>query len=458
VAPDAEQEAAQTVVRWLLDRGAYPTVKDGWGHDVFDLACTDPASNVGVDPSRANGKVAKLLTDYIQRNEPNRQTAHNTEHFDLCRTQDELELARAGEMLGAFCSVETEEPAFVLDVEQADALIGNMLKDDPSAGAKGDGWVAAGCASTIGLLQAEFSVDSEHRALLPAELMVGLFDGSCDTPVNATVRLSHTIVSDDTKLLRMHVKIDAGAGHTNLTVTESIRNFPIDNKKQMDAFVYGQQNGTAMMCLWHPTGSIPLLKNRADSNKELSRGKGAYSKRASVLGKSYYSLAPYSIGPAAAKFAFKSDMRAATSNEATKEGVQARVIADVGAADVVFDFMIQVATDPVKQPIHNAAECWDESTAPYIKMGELRIKQQEIHGSGSPTAGISTHFDDALSNMQLSFETGEGELHQPVGYVNQFRTQLYSRYDEARRKQLGENAVDNSPPVAPSATFGLLHM
>jgi len=321
--------------------------------------------------------------------------------------------------------------------------------------------------AVVGLVEAQFSTDPELRALLPEALQDGLFDGRCDNaPARAYVRFSHSGSADEdgwfshTKamgrnLARMAVSIETADGqHTNLTATESIRSFAVANKKQLDTYVYGEEHGMAWTCLAHPRSTKDLENNSSETKKEFSRGRAGPSRMAGVLGKSYYSMGPFAIGTGAAKFAFKSDLR--TSDEHDAAAMQQALVSQLASADVVFDVMVQVAIDPLQHPVDDAAVDWDESTAPYIKLGELRIMQQQINASNATNAGLSTQLD--VSTL-LQFGIGEGDLHKPVGYVNQFRAQLYSLYHKARESQLLEEAAAGKcPSLAANASFGLLHM
>ena len=57
-------------------------------------------------------------------------------------------------------------------------------------------------------------------------------------------------------------------------------------------------------------------------------------------------------------------------------------------------------------------------------------------------------FRGQLENTkQLLFGIGETPLHEPLGYVNQFRAQFYPIYDDARQKHLLKN--DEAPGVCP---------
>jgi hypothetical protein len=108
------------------------------------------------------------------------------------------------------------------------------------------------------------------------------------------------------------------------------------------------------MAIKHPMATKELASNASASSKEAKKGIGCPSFNARVMGKSYYSMTPFAVGPASAKFAFKSDLRTRANDSATKEGLQQELIEDAMAAEVVFDLMLQVATDPKKHPIDDS--------------------------------------------------------------------------------------------------------
>ena len=136
VAADSDIERAQDIIKWLLTMGAYPTVEDGWGHDVFDLACTNPILCSGVDLSLAESTIPRFLVDSIQQLAPDRQLAHHTEPFDLARTRAPHEMARAHEMFGKYCTVvPPSDPE--IDISQVSVLMDKMQQLDASDGAQG---------------------------------------------------------------------------------------------------------------------------------------------------------------------------------------------------------------------------------------------------------------------------------------------------------------------------------
>jgi hypothetical protein len=138
VPADSDLEPAHDIIKWLLAAGAYPTAKDGWDHDVFDLACTDPSNSSGVDLNMADSSIPRFLIDTIQQLTPDRQLAHHLEPFDLGRTRAPHEMARAHQMFGKYCTVHVALPRDPeIDISQVGVLIDKMQQLDASAGAQG---------------------------------------------------------------------------------------------------------------------------------------------------------------------------------------------------------------------------------------------------------------------------------------------------------------------------------
>ena len=65
---------------------------------------------------------------------------------------------------------------------------------------------------------------------------------------------------------------------------------------------------------------------------------------ATVLGKSYYSMTPFRLGPAAVKFALKSDLRVAEPLDHKKESLKAGLATQIAVMTMAYDLRSHLGT------------------------------------------------------------------------------------------------------------------
>jgi hypothetical protein len=53
------------------------------------------------------------------------------------------------------------------------------------------------------------------------------------------------------------------------------------------------------------------------------------------------------------------------------------MVKQVGAEEVVFEFLVQLQKDPVKMPVEDALTEWKESDSPFVRVALLRIPRQD---------------------------------------------------------------------------------
>jgi len=167
-------------------------------------------------------------------------------------------------------------------------------------------------------------------------------------------------------------------------------------------------------------------------------------------GKDYFSLTAFKLGgengqPAGAmKFRLRPHQHSprfgGNSAEDPKEEARKGFTDEVAENDIGFDLMIQVATDETKHPINDASVEWDEMTAPWIKMGTVRIPKQQFPGELSTGNAVGEGLwgkdgKPLFNSKELLFAPGSNP-HQPLGDINRFREHLYPVYDEARQRHL----------------------
>lgn len=290
-------------------------------------------------------------------------------------------------------------------------------------------------------------MDSDWMSALPEDFRSGLFSkcGAKCSKWSAALRISHTNAAD-TDLMRVALKFDTGrlAGVVDLHFTETMTSFPIADRSQLEAFSYSIKHGMGWALAKYPVQMAKMgynayaLKNKfADSSKLFG-----------PTGKDYYSMTPFQIGgengqaagamkwrlrpwqrteyPEVGEGDVKQAMRKQFANFLNAEG------------DLGFDLEIQVATDAVKHPVHDASVEWD---APWVKMGTVRLPQQYMasedaeHAVGSGLTSKKYRRGEPIGSKDLLFAPGSTP-HKPLGDINLFRAHFYPKYDKARQKHL----------------------
>jgi hypothetical protein len=91
--------------------------------------------------------------------------------------------------------------------------------------------------------------------------------------------------------------------------------------------------------------------------------------------------------------------------------------------DVLFDFLVQLQTDPHWMPIENASVVWPERLSPFIPVATLRIPRQELDEAEQ----------FALAD-RLSFNPWHALLeHRPLGNQNRARRAIYLQLSRLRQ-------------------------
>jgi hypothetical protein len=150
------------------------------------------------------------------------------------------------------------------------------------------------------------------------------------------------------------------------------------------------------------------------------------------LGETYYSVTPFRYGDYIAKFSLAPvapALRALTGIEidatdrpnAIRETVQQQM--DV--IDGVWEFRVQLCRDLDKQPIEDSTVAWDETEAPFRRVGLVMAPHQDSWAKDKVQA-----IDEA---MRFSVWTGI-EAHRPLGNINRARRDAYRHSADFRAK------------------------
>ena len=148
---------------------------------------------------------------------------------------------------------------------------------------------------------------------------------------------------------------------------------------------------------------------------------------ASPLKIKYWSGTPFWLGPAAGegghavKYSAVSRQANRTAEPNDPEGLPDDYLTQALARDLsmqegVFDFKVQLQTDPVEMPVEDVSAEWDEYKSPPVTVATLRIAPQKVDGSG----------DLATRCESMSFNPWHALAeHRPMGGMNRLRKVVY---------------------------------
>lgn len=104
------------------------------------------------------------------------------------------------------------------------------------------------------------------------------------------------------------------------------------------------------------------------------------------------------------------------------------------AHDAIYDFRIQLGTDPLHHPTEDASVVWDERSAPWQTIGSVTFPRQE--GVMAPKRRVVWE-----ERVRLSPFAGL-EGHRPLGGINRLRRRVYER-SWRKRKELNADEYDD---------------
>ncbi len=148
----------------------------------------------------------------------------------------------------------------------------------------------------------------------------------------------------------------------------------------------------------------------------------------------YFSQTPYRLGPGAMKFSARpmATPRKPAKVEPSQDYLREAMVAQVGAEEVVFEFLVQRQLDPVKQPVEDALTEWKESEAPFVRVAILRIPKQDL------SSGL-----DLKVAENLSFTPWHALPDQaPLGGINRARKVAYEAISKFRHQRNGTPRVE----------------
>jgi hypothetical protein len=175
--------------------------------------------------------------------------------------------------------------------------------------------------------------------------------------------------------------------------------------------------------------------------RELLVMRGLISKIVSnVLNIQYWSVTPYLFGETPCKFSAKPCGPAFAFNDrSTPNFLRDNLAKSLNKAEAVFDFCVQLRTEPESMPVEDPRIEWREAGSPFIPIARITIPKQSFE---SPQ-------QDALCE-NLSFTPWHGlDAHQPLGGINRVRRSVYEAISRLRHDL---NGVARAEPTGFPAT------
>jgi hypothetical protein len=183
---------------------------------------------------------------------------------------------------------------------------------------------------------------------------------------------------------------------------------------------------------------------------------GLYARtQTSPLEVAYYSCVPYLLGDGQAmQYALRprSKQRTRVPLLPSANYLREAMAATLAEREVVFDFLVQVQTDPDRMPIENASVRWPERLSPHVRVAELRLPVQRFD---SP--------EQLAFAGNLSFDPWHAlPAHRPLGNQNRARRAIYEALSRERQTMNGQARIEptgterfpGSEPLSPAREPG----
>jgi hypothetical protein len=148
----------------------------------------------------------------------------------------------------------------------------------------------------------------------------------------------------------------------------------------------------------------------------------------------YWSQTPYKLGPGAMKFSARplGPPERPFTPEPSQNYLRDAMVKQVGAGEVVFEFLVQLQRDPVKMPVEDSLTEWQESDSPFVRVALLRIPKQDLSSE-----------EDLKVAENLSFTPWHALAEQrPLGGINRARKVAYETISRYRHERNGVPRVE----------------
>ncbi len=282
-----------------------------------------------------------------------------------------------------------------------------------------------------GCVRAEFTVADD----LPPELRHGIFHAP--RSYDAWVRFSSSspLMTPDTrrdahgmaiKLLGVpgpKVLDDERDAQTQDFILANNDAFFVRSAKDYVVFAQAISEGRVMSFFfgWKP------LRCRL---RELSNMLTAVGKRiTNPLQTRYWSQTPSRLGARAVKYSALpvSPVQDPVPDAPGPDFLRQAMAATLRREEVVFEFRVQVQTDPVRMPVEDSTVVWDERVSPFRCVATLRIPVQECDTPERRAFAENLSFTPWHSLPD----------HQPLGSTNRIRRRVYEMISELRHARSG---------------------
>lgn len=157
---------------------------------------------------------------------------------------------------------------------------------------------------------------------------------------------------------------------------------------------------------------------------ELNALMGSLGRATSPLATSYWSQAPYRLGPLTVKYAVRplSAPPVPGTDRRSPDFLREAMADALGRGPAVFEFLVQVQRDPDRMPVEDSTVEWSEREAPFCRVATITVPPQAF-GSDAQMA-LAEH---------LSFTPWHTRPeHAPLGGINRARRVVYETISRLR--------------------------
>lgn len=298
-----------------------------------------------------------------------------------------------------------------------------------------------------GCVRAEFIVQPD----LPEELRHGVLREGRTVP--ALIRFSNGRSWDDRKgdVHGMAIKLVGVAGEKLLEAekAEQTQDFvmadhPVFFIRDLADYVsFSEAALEARRSRWSRLGFV--LRVLVSPHSPWQGLRAALAKKPdSPLRIQYWSQTPYRLGRLAVRYSIRPDptLVPPPPPSRSEDKLREALSSHLASREALFDFLVQVQTDPVAMPVEDPTVGWDEATSPYRKVATIRI----------PPQVFDTPEQRAYCE-NLSFTSWHAlPEHRPLGGINRARKVIYEALS-ARRHEL--NRVPRHEPTPADLPRGL---
>jgi hypothetical protein len=291
-----------------------------------------------------------------------------------------------------------------------------------------------------GLVRAQFIVEPN----LSAHLCHGVF--SRPQTFEALIRFSNGRGQDDNKpdAHGMAIKLLGVEGEKVLETEKAARTQDFVMIDHPIFFVKNVKDYVPLMKSFHKvaTGNVVTkgltgLKILLSPNYMYRLLRATGSKRPeSPLRIRYWSTTPSKLGPGAMKFSARPNLAGAPAPPQSKSPDKLRLAmsAHLKQHEAVFDFLVQLQSDPATMPVEDPTIPWDEAVAPFTQVATIRIPIQSFE---------SVEQMEFSENLSFTPWHSVAEL-RPLGGINRTRKKVYEAIS-TRRHEL--NGVPRDEPL-----------